>query len=185
MQKKCKITKVLAILVIMIFNVYVLAGCSFDGFNKNGSKDDNSASSEKNLDEESAEYAKPIKYLVEGLEETNAEKFLKAFPAFISESMDEYITDDYLKIAVDATKEKYGENIKMSFKITDKDKISDENLREMEDEVKESFGNDIVMSKGYKVSVDIVTKGDSSENTEKDTFDVFEIDGNWYVLDLQ
>ena len=70
----------------------------------------------------------------------------------------------------------------MSYKILDKKDISEEDLREMEEEVKESFGKEIRITKGYKLGVEITTKGDKAEDKEEDVFKVYEIDGKWYML---
>ena len=127
-------------------------------------------------------YEQPVKNVVEGLVEANSEKFLKAFPDYISDQMKTMFTEEYLKATVSKAEEEYGANIKMTYKVLDKNDISEEDLREMEEEVKESFGKEIRITKGYKLGVEITTKGDKAEDKEEDVFKVYEIDGKWYML---
>ena len=159
--------KVVSILLIMIMTLGLLSGC---GVNKDEKKT------------ETDSYEQPVKNMIEGLSEANADKFLKAFPEYISEQMKLVFTEDYLKETVKKAEEEYGANLKMSYKITDKADIAEEDLREMEEEVKESFGKEIKISKGYKLGVEVTTKGDDTEDKEVDEFKVYEVDGKWYML---
>lgn len=159
--------KVVSILLIMIMTLGLLSGC---GANKDEKK------------AETDSYEQPVKNMIEGLSEANADKFLKAFPEYISEQMKLVFTEDYLKETVKKAEEEYGANLKMSYKITDKADIVEEDLREMEEEVKESFGKEIKISKGYKLGVEVTTKGDDTEDKEVDEFKVYEVDGKWYML---
>ena len=159
--------KVVSILLIMIMTLGLLSGC---GVNKDEKK------------AETDSYEQPVKNMIEGLSEANADKFLKAFPEYISEQMKLVFTEDYLKETVKKAEEEYGANLKMSYKITDKADIAEEDLREMEEEVKESFGKEIKISKGYKLGVEVTTKGDDTEDKEVDEFKVYEVDGKWYML---
>lgn len=159
--------KIVSILLIMIMIMGLLSGCNLNKKDKNA---------------ETEAHEQPVKNVVEGLVEANSEKFLKAFPDYISDQMKTMFTDEYLKSTVSKAEEEYGANIKMSYKILDKKDISEEDLREMEEEVKESFGKEIRITKGYKLGIEITTKGDKAEDKEEDVFKVYEIDGKWYML---
>ena len=167
MIKNKRLSKVLIIMLIMMMSVVLLTGCESD--------------SKKDKNEKQA-YEEPIQNMIEGLSEANSEKFLKAFPDFISSYMKAMFTDDYLAETVKKGEEEYGANLKMSYKVTDKKDISEEALKEMQDEVKESFNKEIKITKGYVLTVEVTTKGDNDEDTEVDDFKVYEIDGNWYLL---
>lgn len=172
MLKNTKVLKVIAIIAMLVMSMYMLTGCG-----KSDSKN------EKEADKVEG-YEQPIKYLVEGLSEANSEKFLKAFPEFISEQVKQYFDDDYLKTALDRAEDEYGANVKMTYKVTGKEEISEDDLKDMAEDVKDSYDEEVEITKGYVVDVEITTKGDDTEDTEEDSFDVYEIGGNWYVLDL-
>ncbi len=185
MLKNKRIIKIIALLTVLIMSMSILTGCGEKESNKKESNDkETSDVKDDGSKEASAAYEQPIKYLVEGLEQTSAKTFLKAFPPFLGDMMDGIFTDEYLSSIIEESLEEFGDNIKMTYKVTDKEELTDEDLKEMEEEVKESFGEEIDITKGYEVKVELTTKGDDSEKTEKDSFEVFEIDGNWYVLDF-
>ena len=54
----------------------------------------------------------------------------------------------------------------------------------MEEDVLTNFNKEVKITKGYEVEIEVTTKGDDTEDTEKDAFNVYEIDGKWYILDL-
>ena len=171
MIKNKRLIKALTIMLVMIMSVVLLSGC------------ETTSNKDKNKNETQA-YEEPVKNMIEGLSEANSEKFLKAFPDFISSYMKTMFTDDYLSETVKKAEEEYGSNLTMSYKVTDKKDISEEALKEMQDEVKESFNKEINISEGYVLTVEVTTKGDNDEDTETDDFKVYEIDGNWYLLAL-
>ena len=72
--KKICILKSVTVLAVIIMSIGLLTGCEM----KFGNKD------EKNKTEA---YEEPVKNLIEGLAEANSEKFLNAFPPFISNPM--------------------------------------------------------------------------------------------------
>ncbi len=172
MLKNTKVLKIVAIIAMLVMSMYMLTGCG-----NNESKKDKKADNVEG-------YEQPIKYLVEGLSEANSEKFLKAFPGFISEQVKQYFDADYLQTALDRAEDEYGANVKMTYKVTGKEEISEDDLKDMAEDVKDSYDEEVEITKGYVVDVEITTKGDDTEDTEEDSFDVYEIGGNWYVLDL-
>ena len=140
----------------------------------------------KNEKSEEVAYEQPVINFVEGLGEANSEKFLKAFPSFISDNeyMKNTFTNEYLQGVLKNAEENYGANIKMTCKITNKEDIAEENLKTMQEDVKTYYNKEITITKGYKLSAEITTKGDNEEDVDTEDFEVYEIDGNWYMLDL-
>jgi len=173
MLKKKNIFKIIVLLLIMVMSIGVLTGC---GNNENGKE------KEKEKEQAVEAYEEPVKYFVEGLAESNSEKFLKAFPEFLADYMGETITDEALKEMLTEAEEEYGANIKMSYKVTDKTEIGEEDLKEMQEEMATYYDEEVKVSKGYELDVEITTKGDDSEETESDTLEVYEIDGKWCIL---
>lgn len=175
MLKKDKTMKLIAILIVMVMSMCALSGC---GNNQNGKEEKNKESTED------AAIELPIKNMVEGLLETNSEKFISAFPPFYSGSLGELFNNEALKTALDTSTEEYGENIKMTYEITNKTQIEESKIEEMEKEVKESYNQDVDITKGYELEVKITTKGDKAEDTETDAFEIYQIDGNYYLLNI-
>ena len=170
MLKNKRMLKLIAVFAMLVMSMYMLTGCEIG--KKNSDKDDSSS------------YEDPIKNLVEGLSEANSSKLLKAFPDFIADYMKDIFTDEYLESTLDKAEEDFGTNVKMSYKITDKTDLEDEELRKMEEDVLTNFNKEVKITKGYEVEIEVTTKGDETEDTEKDAFNVYEIDGKWYILDL-
>lgn len=175
MLKNKSILKIIAIFAVLLMSMSMLTGCELGKKSSNEKSDENA---------EQTSYEEPIKNLVEGLSEANAEKFLKAFPSYVGEYMENIFTDEYLKSTLQEAESDFGANIKMSYKVTNKEDISEEDMKQMEEEVKENFDKEIDITKGYTLDVEITTKGDNTEDKEEDIFNVYEVDGNWYILDL-
>lgn len=167
MLKNKKTLKLIVLLLIMVMSVMLLTGCEF------GKKEE----TVKKLEA----YEEPIKNFVEGLAEANAEKLLSAFPPVIAEVMETVFTDEVLE---ETLKNEFDGEIEISFKTLDKEEISETELREMEEEVEENFGEPITITRGYSVNVEITTKVDGEVEKDDDVFEVFEIDGKYYMLDI-
>lgn len=166
--------KLIMVVIAMVLCVSILAGCD--------SNKEEDKKSENNVADTSMEA--PIENLIKGLESANSQKVLRAFPPFISDNITEIYTDEYLQETLKETEEEYGKNIKMSYEIVNKTEISQDELDREEKNVETNFGEAVEFGKGYKVEVKITTKGDNREETLNDVFDVYELDGKWYILDI-
>lgn len=172
MLKNKRILKIIAVLIAMVFCMTMLTGCGKDL--KDDKKGNNGV----------AAYEEPVKNLVEGLAEANSEKFLNAFPSFISDYVKDIFTDEYMKTVLDSSKETYGDNLTMSYKVTKTEEISEEDIKSEQEEVKETYGKDATITKGYKLTVEVTTKGTEKEDTDSDEYEVYEIDGKWCLIDF-
>lgn len=172
-MKKICILKSVTVLAVIIMSIGLLTGCEM----KFGNKD------EKNKTEA---YEEPVKNLIEGLAEANSEKFLNAFPPFISnnEYMKNTFTNEYLQGVLEKAQEDYGANITMSFKVTNKEEISEENIKNKEEDIKSYYNEEVTITKGYKLNTEITTKGNNEEDTDIGEFEVYEIEGKWYIIDF-
>lgn len=169
MLKNKSILKIIAVLTIIVMSMFALTGCG---------KNDKEEEKKK---EETA-YEEPVKNLVEGLSEANAEKFAKAFPPYLADQMKEIFTADYLQKSLEEAKEQYGENVSMTYTVTSKEEISEDDIKTKEEDIKSSFEKEVDITKGYKLNIEITTKGDDAEDKDTSSFDVYEMDGNWYIL---
>lgn len=167
--------KFLTVIAVMLVSIMILTGCGTDNSN-----DDKKGEESK---QESA-FEEPIKNYVEGLQTSNLDTLVKAFPSFISDELKEQMDEEDLKEMIDEAKEEYGENLKLSYEINDKQEIAEEDLKEKQEDIKTLFDTDITITKGYTVETKLTTKGDKEEHTETSTFEVYEIDGSWYMLGL-
>jgi len=174
---KKNLLKIIAVVSVLFLSMYTLTGCE-NGILKSDKND------EKENNEIAESYEEPIKNMIEGLSDANSETFLKAFPDFISDYMGDIFTDEYLENTLENAEAEFGANVKMSYKVTNKTEIDEEDLRKMEEDVKTNFEEEITITKGYELEVDVTTKGEDIEDTEKDAFNVYEVDGKWYILDL-
>ena len=109
---------------------------------------------------------------------------MKRLCKFISDYMEDIFTDEYLENTLKTAENEFGENIEMSYKIIDKTEIDKDELEKMEEDIKNNFEEEITITKGYELGVEVTTKGDDAEDTEEDEFNVYEVDGKWYILDL-
>ncbi len=173
MLKNKRNIKLIAIFALLILSMQMLTGCEIGKFN-----------SKKDQEKAVEAYEEPIRNMIEGLSETNSGKLLNAFPDFITEYMKDIYTNEFLESTLDKAKEEFGANIKLSYKITDKKDLEEKDLKQVEESIKKNFDKEIKITKGYEVEVEVTTKGDEAEDTEKDAFKVYEVDGKWYILDL-
>lgn len=170
MLKSKNVVKVIAVLAMLVMTSVMLAGCEFKKSNSNND------STEK--------FVEPIDNFIYGLGEANSEKFVSAFPDFLKDYMGSIFTNDYLAETIKKAETVYGTNIKMSYSVSEKKDIAEEDLRSMEQNVKTTFDKDIKITKGYDVTIDIKTTGDTTEDIEQEIISVYQIDGNWYLLNI-
>lgn len=169
-----KKTKYVLMLIILLLSMYMLTGC--DLFNENSKDNDEKRKIEA--------YEEPINNVVNGLKNADSETFLKAFPDFVSIHVKDIYTDEYLGIYAKKMKEEYGTNVEMTYNIIEKSEILDGNLQKIEKEMKDVYEQDIIIKNGYKLKTEINIKGKNGEDTKNEMFEVYEIDGKWFILDL-
>lgn len=157
-----KIAKLLFLSCMLIVTVTILAGC--------GKKKQEATSVES--------YEEPIKNMIEGIQNTNVEKYMSAFPAFI----DYKVTQSELDEMMNAYIEMYGQDIKVSYEIAGKEEISKEKLSEIQNNIKTYYNHECIVTKGYKLYVKKTVKGIKDEQTTSSIINVYEIDGSWYSI---
>lgn len=174
--------KFIAVLTVIAISAFMLTGCG-----KNESiKEENNKNSDNNTYSNSVKntYEEPIKNKVEGIAEANSSKFLSSYPSFIAEHIGQVITEDYLKSQLEEYKDKYGDNIKISYNVTNQEEISGNKLKDVQQKMKNTYDVDVNITKGYELSVEIKVKGDNSKKTDNNKYEVYEINGKWYLLSL-
>ncbi len=126
-------------------------------------------------------YKKPIDNMINGIVKQDADKFLAAFPAFMSKSMKGYIDDDYLEDMYDELVDDYGKNIKITYKVTDKEKLDKDDLEDYQDEIKSWYSKKVKITEGYELEVEMKIKGKDDSDENVDDIVVLKIDGEWCI----
>lgn len=124
----------------------------------------------------------PINNMFKGMQKANLKTYLKAYPEFMG--MDEYIDQEDMDEMLKSLEDKYGKNIKISYKILDKEKIDKDDLKSVKEKISKYYDKDVKVSQGYKVTVKSTVKGKDDSETDTDTMKVYKIDGKWYLLGL-
>lgn len=139
-------------------------------------------------------YKKAIDNYLDVLIRGQADKIEKLAPKEYWEYYeDEYDTDlndivdsfentyEYLS---EALEKEYGKNIKVSYKITDKNELSDKKLSVIRDTLKDDYGiAKKSVSKAYKVEIKMTIKGSDDKDTEETDLIVVKIGSGWYICD--
>lgn len=129
-------------------------------------------------------YKKPLKNYFSGIEKTKAETYLKAYPEFMREDMEDTYDDERLESMLEIFEEEYGDKIKISYKILDKEKINKEDLEDVKDDLEDEYDDeDIKVTDGYTVAVKITVKGSDDKEASYSSFEVYKINGKWCMID--
>ncbi len=163
------IVAVIAIIVIALVVVF------FGGHDKDD-KDDI---------ETKPSYETPIDNMFEGLEKKDSDKFLSAYPKFISDRVEDWYGDfdDHMDDMYDSLVDDYGKNIKISYKVIDKKKINKDNLEYYEDDIMYMFDEKVDVSAGYEVEIETKIKGKDDEEEDDMDLTILKIDGDWCIYE--
>ena len=122
-------------------------------------------------------WKKPIDNYFKGMVKGDTDKYLSAYPEFMD--MGDTIDDEYMEDRVDELEDEYGEKLKVSYKITKKEKIKKDDLEDVKEYIEERYEEDVKVSKGYELKVKATIKGKDDEDTESQKMYVYKIDGKW------
>ncbi|MFT3950515.1 MAG: zinc ribbon domain-containing protein [Oscillospiraceae bacterium] len=131
-------------------------------------------------------YKKPIDNLFKGMEKGDEDKFFSAFPKEAEDQFKSYSSilgssSSFLDSITDELEDKYGDDIKISYKVKDKDKMDKDDLDDLEDDYKDKYDEKVKITKGYELTLDVTIKGDDDKDTDDMDITVLKIDGDWYV----
>lgn len=129
-------------------------------------------------------YKKPIDNYIKGLEKADWKTFSKSLPKEQKETIeDNFDGEEFLEEMLESLEDEYGEKIKITYKITDKSKLSKKKIEDFEEEYEDVYDEEIKISKAYKIKVKVTIKGKDDKETNKVSFVVGKIKGKWYMLD--
>lgn len=135
-------------------------------------------------------YKKPIDNMMKAMETGKGKYLYKTMPEFLIEYEyeDEKKSDIYdeldeiMESITDALEGEYGDDIKISYKIKDKEKIEKDDLEDLEDSIKDEYDEKVKVSKGYELKIKMKIKGDDDKEEETATINVYKIDGDWCLM---
>ncbi len=131
-------------------------------------------------------YEKPLQYVCDGLEKGNLKTMMKAFPSYITEEMEDYY-DDYADVFADNMKEQleeeFGKNVKVSYKVTDKDKLDKDDIEELVEDIEYFYDEKVKIKDAYELEVEMKVKGKDGSDESEDSITVIKIGSKWYMYD--
>ncbi|HBV52579.1 MAG TPA: hypothetical protein DEF06_09825 [Clostridiales bacterium] len=86
------------------------------------------------------------------------------------------------KTLIRGLEDEYGSNIKISYKILEKDDVSSKDLDSMKDYIKSNY--DIPkksVTDAVELEVEMTVRGDDDEETDESTFYAVKVNGDWYI----
>ena len=98
----------------------------------------------------------------------------------INDVVDQF--EDSYEYLSDSLEEEYGKNVKVRYKITEKDELSEKKLGTIRDNLKEEYGiAKKSVTKAYEIEAEVTFKGSDDEDTKDMTLIVVKIGGSWYI----
>lgn len=130
-------------------------------------------------------YKGTINKFLNAIEDEDVEKYMEYVASYKFDNnndADDAVEDD-LKDWLEDLEYEYGENVKISIKVVDSDKLTEDRLEDIQDLYDDSEDcDDMEITKGYDVLVDLTVKGkDMDRETEKVNFIVIKEDGKWKI----
>lgn len=83
----------------------------------------------------------------------------------------------------DMLEDRYGKNIKVTYKVVDEDKISDRKMKKIAEALEDTYDIDAdSVKEGYKIDVEMTIKGSEDDDEEESTFNIIKIGSRWYMI---
>ncbi|MBP3708059.1 MAG: hypothetical protein J6J36_05580 [Clostridia bacterium] len=177
---KKTLLKVTAIFAMLIMSMFLLTGCG------NNKKED-----EKKDGIDESNMTAPIEYALKGLNDADGDAYLKALPALIVKEFNEKDISD-MKDSLNEYKndrvETYGEDVKITYEITEKEKMEDKDLKELIEYLKTSYEDaskeELDFTEGYNCKVNFKIEGSKDSTTKTKSVSIYKISGKWYIDDI-
>lgn len=122
----------------------------------------------------------------------NYELYKSSFPSFVTENGLENLMiftydngENYMQNIYDSYTETYGKNLKISYKIINRTKLSKEELSNYSESATAlcTDGSEIKIKKGYRLNLSMKYKGKIGNTTKELSVVVIKYSGNWYIYD--
>lgn len=128
-------------------------------------------------------YKKPIAKMCKGLEKEDWKIYSECLPKDQKKAIGNKRGKDIIKKAVEFMEDEYGKNIKISYKVTDKEKLDKDDIDDLEDNFKKRYDKKIKISKAYELEVKLTIKGKDDKDSDEVDFVVAKVDGKWVILE--
>lgn len=136
-------------------------------------------------------YKSVVKDYMKAYEECDADKMMDLTTDVLAVAFEEELGDlvdaeELLKEGfeekIEALEDKFGEDIKITYEITDDEEMDDEDLDEFKEELEE-LDADIKISKAHKIEIEGTIEGSDDEDDFELKLVVLKENGKWKVLD--
>ncbi len=102
------------------------------------------------------------------VEVLDTEKELRYYEKYYNTDYDD-MCDDYeddIDETIDYLEDEYGDDVKISVKFGDKEKLDEDDIEEIEDACKNVYGSKVTIQKAYELECTFVVKGDDDKDDE-------------------
>lgn len=154
-----------------------------------GDSDDNDDDDE----ESTPAYEVPVENYIKSVQKNDADLYKKSLAKPMADYISDKMGEEYFKEQVEEAskelKDEYGEDVKISYKVKEKEELGKEDLEDLNDRFKETFESESEITSGYRLDVEFIYTGTDISSIDEDdkdvTFEVGKIDGKWAIVDLK
>ena len=178
MKKKLFLLPVMAIVLALMF---IFTACG-----------DSDSKKDKDDEDSTPKYERPVEAYFKAIETGSGKELKKCFcEAEIekrnesAESGEDYFENGAKELYQSCT-DKFGDNVRITYKIKNKEKLEEDDLNNFSDRLTRRCGGDdeIKVTEGYKFELNVKVKGDKGEDENTMNMKVGKTDGKWIILDI-
>lgn len=132
-------------------------------------------------------YKAPVKDFEKALNKCDGELLAEAM--LTDDMMDEFgkdeleELDDMLEMLVEFAEDEYGDNVKFSIDIDDKEKLTDKEIKSVEEDYESELDDyKVEITKGYKLEIELTVKGKDKKDSDDAEITVVKIKGEGWKL---
>lgn len=131
-------------------------------------------------------YKKPINEFEKALNKCDGERLAECMMTkdMLKEAEDEDFDelDEMLEMLVEFAEEEYGDDVKFTIKVDDKEKLDKDDLEDIEESYEDMYDEKIKVKKGYEVTAEMTVKGDDGKDSEDIELTVIKVKGEGWLL---
>lgn len=131
-------------------------------------------------------YKKPINEFEKALNKCDGERLAECMMTkdMLKEAEDEDFDelDEMLEMLVEFAEEEYGDDVKFTIKVDDKEKLDKDDLKDIEESYEDMYDEKIDVKKGYEVTAEMTVKGDDGKDSEDIELTVIKVKGEGWLL---
>ena len=90
--------------------------------------------------------------------------------------------EEEFEAQLEMLEDEYGKNIKVKYKVIEKEKMDEDDLDDLKDELKETYGiAKKSVKKAFEVEIEATIKGKDDEDTDEQEMVIVKIGNKWYI----